>query len=143
MRKFSVIILVCLVILVEGAKLQRTQLWPSTARLTPSDIEDENIKQQFVQVKEWADKLQEMLDDTFRKIVDIPFNRSESLIVANTGNANTEFSVDHNLNRTPTGFILTKSDKACSIYDSGTSWTTSTIYLKCNVANAAITITVF
>jgi len=84
-----------------------------------------------------------MLDNTFRKIADIPYNQSESLTVADSGNANTEFNKTHHLGRTPAGFIVTKSDKACSVYDSGTTWTTKTIYLKCDAANTALTITVF
>ncbi len=127
-----------------GAKLQRTQLFPSTMRLQPSDdIKDPHIKYQFTQVKEWAMKLQQFLDTTFRKVAEIPFNQSESLTVADSGNANAEFSITHHLGRTPNGFIITKSDKACSVYDSGTSWTTSLIYLKCDAANTALTLSVF
>jgi len=127
-----------------GAKLQRTQIWPSTGRLQPPDeITDYHIKQQFVNIKEWADKLQQMLDTTFRKVADIPFNQSESLTVSDTGNANTEFSVTHHLGRVPNGFIITKSDKACSVYDSGTAWTSTTIYLKCDAANTALSLSVF
>lgn len=137
-----VFILICS--LVYGAKLQRTQLWPSTGRLQPSDeIGDYHIKQQFVHIKEWADKLQQMLDTTFRKVADIPYNQAESLTVADTGNANTEFSVTHHLGRSPNGYIITKSDKACGVYDSGTTWTTTTIYLKCDTANVALSLSVF
>ena len=128
----------------EAAKLQRTQLWPSTARLQPSDeIKDPHIKEQFTQVKEWAMKLQQMLDSTFRRVAVIPFNQSESLTVADSGNANTEFSKTHHLGRIPNGFLVTKSDKACSVYDSGTAWTISTIYLKCDAANVALSLSVF
>jgi len=133
-----------LLMFAQGAKLQRTQLFPSTARLQPSDdIQDPHIKEQFAQVKEWAMKLQQFLDTTFRKVAEIPFNQSESLTVADTGNANTEFSITHHLSRVPNGFIITKSDKACSVYDSGTTWTTSLIYLKCDAANVALSLSVF
>lgn len=133
-----------LIVTTRGAKLQRTQLFPSTARLQPSEqIQDPHIKAQFAQVKEWAMKLQQFLDTTFRKVADIPFNQSESLTVADTGNANTEFSITHHLGRTPSGFIITKSDKAASVYDSGTTWTTSLIYLKCDTANVALSLSVF
>ncbi|KKL13084.1 hypothetical protein LCGC14_2529300 [marine sediment metagenome] len=127
-----------------GAKLQRTQLFPSTGRLKPSDeIQDPYIKQQFTNVKEWADKLQQFLDTTFRKVAKIPFNQSESLTVADTGNVNTEFSITHHLGRVPNGFIITKSDKACNVYDSGTTWTTSLVYLKCDIANTALSLKIF
>lgn len=111
--------------------LLRTQMFPST-----STIKDPTTKN-------WADKLVRMLDDLIKKIAAIPFNRSESLNVADTGSADTEFSTTHHIGRVPAGFILTKSDKAACVYDSGTAWTTTTIYLKCNSANAAITISVF
>jgi hypothetical protein len=112
-------------------KLLRTQLFPTT-----SGIKDEATKS-------WAEKFTSFLDDTFRKIAAIPFNKSEVLAVADTGNANTEFTLTHYLKRAPDGFILTKSDKACNIYDSGTAWTTTAIYLKCDAANAAVEICVF
>lgn len=129
---------------IEAAKLQRTQLFPSTARLQPSDeIRDPQIKQQFTNLKDWADNLHQFLDTTFRKVSDIPFNQSESLTVADTGNANTEFSITHHLGRVPNGYIITKSDKACGVYDSGTTWTTTTIYLKCDTANVALSLSVF
>lgn len=143
--KKAVFIFVCILLMfAQGAKLQRTQLWPSTARLQPDDkITDFHIKRQFVHVKEWAEKLQQMLDTTFRKVADIPYNQAESLTVADSGNANTEFSITHHLGRTPNGFIITKSDKAANIYDSGTTWTTTTIYLKCDAANTALSLSVF
>jgi hypothetical protein len=113
------------------AKITRTQLFPSTL-----DITDQATK-------EWAQRITFLLDDVFRKIADIPFNQSEKLSKSDTGNANVEFSITHHLDRTPIGFILTNSDKACSVYDSGTAWTTSLIYLKCNAANAAVELYVF
>ena len=95
-KQIAIIIIFILGVLAYGAKLQRTQLFPSTGRLIPSDeITDYHVKQQFVNIKEWADKLQQFLDTTFRKVADIPFNQSESLTVADTGNTDTEFSVTH------------------------------------------------
>lgn len=113
------------------AKLLKTQLFPAT-----TGIKDPSTKN-------WADKMQVFLDDIFRKVASIPFNQSQSLSVSDTGNADTEFSVTHHLGRVPAGFMLTKSDAACALYDSGTTWTTSLIYLKCNTANVAIEITLF
>jgi len=113
------------------SKLLKTQLFPAT-----TGIKDPSTKA-------WAEKLITFLDDIFRKVAGIPFNQSQSLSVSDTGNADTEFSVTHHLGRVPAGFLLTKSDAACAVYDSGTTWTNSLIYLKCNAANAAIEITVF
>ncbi len=112
-------------------KLQFTQILPPT-----SGIKDEATKK-------WADKIIHFLDETFRKVASIPFNRSESLGVASTGTADAEFSITHHLGRVPSGFILTKSDAACAVYDSGTAWTENIVYLKCDTANVAITISLF
>jgi hypothetical protein len=144
-NKIKIILFIFLgAVFLMAAEMQRTQLWPSTGRLVPADeIEDPYIKQQFTNIKEWADKLQQMLDTTFRKVADIPFNQSERLTVADTGTANTEFSVSHHLGRVPNGYIITKSDKACNVYDSGTTWTNSAIYLKCDANNVALSLSIF
>lgn len=62
--------------------------------------------------------------------------------VADTGLADTEFEVAHTLRRIPTGFIVINRDAACIVYDSGTAWTATTIYLKCNTASANIKVLV-
>lgn len=112
-------------------RLQYTHIIPPT-----SGIQD-------VATKKWADRIVRFLDETFRKVASIPFNRSESLDVTDTGNADVEFSVAHHLGRVPSGFILTKSNAAACVYDSGTTWTTTVVYLKCNADNVAITISLF
>ena len=58
--------------------------------------------------------------------------------IADTGTADTEFTVSHDLNRIPVYYLVVYSDKACSVYDSGTAWTDSEIYLKCDAANVNI-----
>ena len=64
-------------------------------------------------------------------------------VVSDTGSADTEFSVTHGLGRIPVGFIIMKSSKGGFTYDSGTTWTSTTIYLKNTSANNAITIWIF
>jgi hypothetical protein len=83
------------------------------------------------------------LSSIFQNISLMPFNRSETLSVANTGTADTEFSVDHHLGRVPDGYILTKSDRAAVVYNGDTANTDGTVYLKCAAANAAITFQLF
>lgn len=61
-------------------------------------------------------------------------------IIADTGVADTEFSVTHTIGAIPQGFLVTNIDKGGVVYDSGTAWTSTTIYLKCSVANAAVTL---
>jgi hypothetical protein len=64
----------------------------------------------------------------------------EFQVVSDTGNIDTEFSITHTLGATPLGYIVTKINKGGVIYDSGTAWTDTTIYLKCSAANAAVTL---
>lgn len=60
--------------------------------------------------------------------------------VSDTGSANTEFSINHNLSSIPTGYLVTSISNAGIIYKSSTSWTSSNVYLKCSSANAAVTL---
>ena len=56
---------------------------------------------------------------------------------------NTEFTVTHNLERVPLeGFIVLRGASG-NIYRSGTAWTTTTVYLKCDVASVSFTILLF
>ena len=64
----------------------------------------------------------------------------EFRVKSDTGNADTEFSITHTLGASPIGYIVTKINKAGVIYDSGTTWTSDTIYLKCNVANCNVSL---
>jgi hypothetical protein len=124
-------------------KFKRIQIFPSTGDLEMKQIPNDKLREAISKpVKKWADRMVHALDGMFREIASIPFNQSESISVADTGDANTEFSVTHHLDRVPVGFFVTNTDKAVSVYDSGTAWTSTTIYLKANVANAAITISV-
>lgn len=65
------------------------------------------------------------------------------LSVADSGNINTEFAVAHVLKRVPVGYIVVKIDKAAIVYESGTAWTSTNIYLKASAANCALTVLVF
>ena len=65
--------------------------------------------------------------------------------VANTGTANTEFTVPHTMKSDaiaiiPGNYFVTRINKGGVVYDSGTTWTTSNIYLKCSAANATLTL---
>jgi hypothetical protein len=60
--------------------------------------------------------------------------------VQDTGLIDTEFIVVHNLSRVPLFYDIKYISKACNVYDSGTSWTTTKIFLKCSVANVHIRI---
>ena len=64
----------------------------------------------------------------------------EFQVIADTGSADTEFVVAHSIGSVPVGYLVIKTDNAGVIYDSGTTWTTTNVYLKSSVANSAITI---
>ncbi len=57
--------------------------------------------------------------------------------------ADTETSVTHSLGRVPSDIIVTYQDKAGTLYDSGTAWTASTLYFKCDVAEVTYRLLVF
>lgn len=100
---------------------------------------------------EYDKRLQEILLPYFQELQDIingglrfGVNHNVQIISFTTnGTANTEDTVAHTLKRVPVGFILVNSNKAASLYDSGTAWTATNVYLKCNVASAAVKIMVF
>jgi len=115
-------------------KLQFTHIIPPT-----SGIADPATKK-------WADRIVQFLDDTFRKVASIPFNRSESLSITSTGSADTTFTVTHHIGRVPTGYIVNYIDKAAVVYCDSTdlgNWSTTQIKLKCDTANTKVKIVVF
>lgn len=65
---------------------------------------------------------------------------AQIIAVSDTGLVDTEFVVAHTLKTVPIGFIVIKNNKAGVVYDSGTAWTASNIYLKCSIANCALSI---
>lgn len=63
--------------------------------------------------------------------------------IADSGSANTQFAVTHNLNRVPIGFHVIRQNNDGSFYDSGATWTTTQIFLKCGNANVGATFFIF
>lgn len=60
--------------------------------------------------------------------------------VSDTGLANTQFVVTHNLGYVPKFFDIKYRNIACSVYDSGTAWTKTQVFLKCDQPNAHLRI---
>jgi len=98
-------------------------------------------------LEESCKELTDALVDAFRKV-----QRTFGVLgmclgyvctVADTGSANVEFTVIHNLGVVPHGYLVAYQDKAGSVYDGGTSWTSTNIYLKASVANMNIKVLVF
>jgi hypothetical protein len=88
----------------------------------------------------WSDSLLRALQAVFAAIARMPFNKAAKVTVGDTGAADTEFAVDHPLGRVPAGFLVANIDAAGVVYDSGTAWTATVIYLKCSAANAGVTL---
>ena len=90
--------------------------------------------------------------DKITSVVDMrhttPFVDARYVDVADTGAIDTEFVVAHGLSRIPIGYLVTCISAAGIVYDSVTAvpkdkWTSTNIYLKCSVANAAVTLLIF
>ena len=64
-------------------------------------------------------------------------------VVFTSAGANVENTIAHGLKRIPRGYIVGETDKACSVYDGATAWTSTNIYLKVDVATVALKIMVF
>lgn len=56
--------------------------------------------------------------------------------------ADIEFPITHNLDRVPNGFTVVKNNKSSVVYNGGTAWTQSTIYLKSSQTNPNLTLLV-
>ena len=57
--------------------------------------------------------------------------------------ADTEETIAHGLGRLPVGFIVINLDKGANLYDGGTTWTSTTLYLKSDTASTTYTIWIF
>lgn len=77
-------------------------------------------------------------DEVINKAID----KTEFAEVTTPG-ADVEFSIEHGFGVVPVGFIVIGSDRAAVVYNSGTTWNVERIFLKCNVASAAIRILIF
>lgn len=56
---------------------------------------------------------------------------------------NTEDTINHQLGSIPIGYLIISKSKSCDIYqqaNTGTSWTSSKIFLKSTVASTSITL---
>jgi len=60
------------------------------------------------------------------------------VMIPNSGSANTQFIVIHNLGRVPMGIDLKYSNVSGVWYDSGTTWTKTQIFIKFSGNNAKL-----
>lgn len=66
-------------------------------------------------------------------------------IISYTSNvsANTEDTVSHTLKRVPVGFFVVNLNKSATLYDGGTAWTSTAVYLKSSASSTTAKIIVF
>ncbi len=64
----------------------------------------------------------------------------EFQVYTSNGTADTEDAVAHTLGSIPKGFLVINIDKGGVVYDSGTAWTSSNIYLKVTTISTAVTL---
>lgn len=92
-----------------------------------------------------------ILSEFFRKVVTI-LNRgitfSENVdcrldSFTSSGTPDAENTIAHGLGKVPIGYIIYGLNKAAIVYTGTTTWTSTNIYLKVNVASVAVKIIVF
>lgn len=64
----------------------------------------------------------------------------EFVTYTSNGSANTEDTVAHSLGSTPIGYIVIKQDKGSNVYEGGTAWSSTNIYLKQTGTSVATTL---
>ena len=82
-------------------------------------------------------------DATLRALVS---GQPDFIDITTPSTAGEEIGVPHGMGRVPKGFAVVKSTytgTAMDAGDSGTTWTTTTIYLKFSQTSVAVTIAVF
>lgn len=108
--------------------------------LKPESEFDKSIEEEFM-------RLGRQLEDILDKGIKFADNFNGQ-IKSHTSNAvaNTEDTISHTLGRVPSGYLVLYQDKAGTLYQgpsTGTAWTASNLYLKCNVASVAFQLLIF
>jgi len=79
--------------------------------------------------------------DLFRNGIRMSDNHAgEELSYTTNATPDTEDTIAHTLKRVPTKVILCKTDKFVNLRSGATAWTATNLYLKADVASAAVTI---
>lgn len=88
---------------------------------------------------DWGESTQVNLSPTQGKNYTGNVNGQWKNVTAPAG-ANTEFAIPHDLGRIPS-FYFYIADRSCNLYqlpNTGTAWTQTNIYVKCDAANAVL-----
>lgn len=103
----------------------------------PRDKQEQDLYQAL---QDWTTQVAKILD---RGII---FNDNvdcRSLTFTTSATPDASNTIAHTLGKVPIGYIVIYQNKAGSLYDSGTTWTSTNIYLKSNIASVAFRILVF
>lgn len=83
----------------------------------------------------------ELIKHEFNGRIEIINQRVATVTVSDTGNADTDFEVEHNLGIVPR-FYIWNINKAGIVYKGSGTWTATSIYLRCSAANAEVKVIV-
>ena len=108
---------------------------PDTADLTKETPE---LMRYLKNLNESLMKYSIKVGDIFNKGIRVEDNINGIIQTVTFNVANNEYEISHGLKRVPNGFIILNKSKASDVYDSGTAWTLSSIYLKCDTAGAVV-----
>lgn len=110
----------------------------------PDSFNDLNEVQEFLQDESLAihDQLSEVVEE-FNGKIELINKRCTIVTVTDTGTADTDFTVTHNLGTATVYYFAninsTTLAAATSFYKGATSWTTTALYLRSKVANLNVT----
>ena len=65
------------------------------------------------------------------------------VVYVSNGTADTEDTVAHGLGRIPVGILTGISDKSAVVYDSGTAWTSTNVFLKASATTVTTNVLLF
>lgn len=68
---------------------------------------------------------------------------SEIVSVTSDPIADTQFAVAHTLKRVPVGYVIVSRDQGGIVYDSGTAFTATQIFLKCTTTSTVLKVLIF
>ena len=98
-------------------------------------------------MEDFVAKLSQQLDDLLYRGLKFSENFNSNLVsFTSHATPDTEFSITHTLERVPTGRVILHQSKAGNLYQgpaTGTAWTVSLAYFKCDVASVAFYVMLF
>lgn len=77
------------------------------------------------------------------EVVDNAIDKRQFVDITTPLTPDDEFSIEHGFGTPALGFIVISTDKAGSVYNSGTVWDDNKIYLRASAATMALRVLVF